>query len=159
MSCIVLTRQAANNSGSFRSGAGSIRVQVRKAELTVPSAFVSTATIILGGLVSDIFRRRGLLIGGLALMLAMHGYSLRKRLPLMSRLGSLTTWLEFHIFCGFFGPVLITLHTSFKIDGLVAVSYWSMAAVAMSPGATNAAYGMSPTSPTREPSPKPMPSR
>ena len=29
-------------------------------------AFVSTATIILGGLASDIFRRRGLLVGGLA---------------------------------------------------------------------------------------------
>ncbi len=32
-------------------------------------AFASTATFILGGLVSDIFRRRSLLIGGLALML------------------------------------------------------------------------------------------
>ena len=33
-------------------------------------AFVSTATIILGGLVSDIFRRRSLLIGGLSVVLA-----------------------------------------------------------------------------------------
>ncbi|MEA2026219.1 MAG: MFS transporter, partial [Chloroflexota bacterium] len=32
-------------------------------------AFASTATFILGGLVSDIFRRRSLLIGGLAIML------------------------------------------------------------------------------------------
>ena len=33
-------------------------------------AFAGTATIILGGLVSDIFRRRSLLVGGLAVMLA-----------------------------------------------------------------------------------------
>ena len=32
-------------------------------------AFAGTATIILGGLVSDVFRRRILLVGGLALML------------------------------------------------------------------------------------------
>ena len=33
-------------------------------------AFASTATIILGGLVSDVFRRRSLLLGGLAVMAA-----------------------------------------------------------------------------------------
>jgi MFS family permease len=33
-------------------------------------AFAATATIILGGLVSDVFRRRSLLVGGLAVMLA-----------------------------------------------------------------------------------------
>lgn len=37
--------------------------------LFVLLAFVSTATVILGGLVSDIVRRRGLLVGGLATML------------------------------------------------------------------------------------------
>lgn len=71
-------------------------------------------------------------ITGLTLMVAMHGYSLRKRLRFMQKLGSVTTWLEFHIFCGFFGPVLITLHTSFKFNGLVSVAYWSMVIVVAS---------------------------
>jgi hypothetical protein len=71
-------------------------------------------------------------IGGLSLMVVMHVYTLRKHLGFMGRWGSLTTWLEFHIFCGFFGPVLITLHTSFKFNGLVSVAYWSMLAVVAS---------------------------
>lgn len=71
-------------------------------------------------------------ITGLSLMVVMHSYTLRKHLPFMRRWGSLTTWLEFHIFCGFFGPVLITLHTSFKFNGLISVAYWSMVAVVIS---------------------------
>lgn len=71
-------------------------------------------------------------ITGLSLMVLMHGYTLRKRLRFMRNLGSVTTWLEFHIFCGFFGPVLITLHTSFKFNGLVSVAYWSMVIVVAS---------------------------
>ena len=71
-------------------------------------------------------------ITGLSLMLVMHGYTLRKRLRVMRTIGSLTTWLEFHIFCGVFGPVLITLHTSFKFNGLVSVAYWSMVIVVAS---------------------------
>ncbi len=71
-------------------------------------------------------------ITGLSLMVLMHGYSLRKRFRFMRNLGSVTTWLEFHIFCGFFGPVLITLHTSFKFNGLVSVAYWSMVIVVAS---------------------------
>lgn len=71
-------------------------------------------------------------ITGLLLMIVMHGYSLRKRLHFMRNLGSVTTWLEFHIFCGFFGPVLITLHTSFKFNGIVSVAYWSMVIVVAS---------------------------
>jgi hypothetical protein len=71
-------------------------------------------------------------ITGLSLMVVMHLYSLRKRAPWLSRLGSINTWLEAHIFCGFFGPVLVTLHTSFKFNGLVSVAYWSMVIVVAS---------------------------
>ena len=71
-------------------------------------------------------------ITGLSLMVLMHGYSLRKRFRFLRNLGSVTTWLEFHIFCGFFGPVLITLHTSFKFNGLISVAYWSMVIVVAS---------------------------
>jgi hypothetical protein len=71
-------------------------------------------------------------ITGLSLMVVMHGYSFRKRLKIMRNMGSVTAWLEFHIFCGFFGPVLITLHTSFKFNGLISVAYWSMLVVVAS---------------------------
>ena len=71
-------------------------------------------------------------IAGVALMTVMHTYTMRKRFRWMSRLGSITAWLEFHIFCGVLGPVLITLHTSFKFNGLISVAYWSMVAVVLS---------------------------
>ena len=71
-------------------------------------------------------------ITGLSLMVVMHVYSLRRRVRWMSRLGPINVWLEFHIFCGFFGPVLVTLHTSFKFNGLVSVAFWSMLIVVAS---------------------------
>ncbi len=69
---------------------------------------------------------RWLGIVGLCLMLVMHFYSLRKRVRWLAWTGPVTFWLEFHIFCGFLGPVLISLHTSFKFNGLISVAYWSM---------------------------------
>jgi hypothetical protein len=74
----------------------------------------------------------GLGIMGSAMVLLLLLYSVRKRWRPLARLGQLRRWLRYHIFLGVIGPVLITLHTSFKIDGLVAVSYWSMVAVALS---------------------------
>lgn len=71
-------------------------------------------------------------IAGLSLMVVMHLYTLRKRAKFMSRFGSISSWLEFHIFCGVLGPVLITLHTSFKFNGLISVAYWSMVVVVLS---------------------------
>ncbi|HPE37198.1 MAG TPA: hypothetical protein PK625_08605 [Spirochaetales bacterium] len=74
----------------------------------------------------------GLGIVGSAMVLLLLLYSLRKRWKPLARLGQLRHWLRYHIFLGTAGPILITLHTSGKVDGLVAVSYWSMAAVALS---------------------------
>ncbi|MBK6733493.1 MAG: hypothetical protein IPG61_05300 [bacterium] len=59
-------------------------------------------------------------------------YSLRKRMRVLQRAGQLPIWLRYHIFLGVAGPILITLHTAFKVGGLVSVSYWSMVAVALS---------------------------
>ncbi len=59
-------------------------------------------------------------------------YSLRKRMRVLQRAGELRIWLRYHIFLGVAGPILITLHTAFKVGGLVSVSYWSMVAVALS---------------------------
>jgi hypothetical protein len=76
----------------------------------------------------------GLLFGyvGSAMMILMLIYSVRKRTRLFSRAVSLQTVLDVHIYLGIMGPLLIVLHTSFKVQGLVAVAFWSMAAVAVS---------------------------
>ncbi len=77
---------------------------------------------------------RGLLYGiiGTVMMLLMHLYSVRKRIKFLNKLGNLSRWLNFHIFLGIVGPVFILLHTSFKVQGLVALSFWSMVAVVLS---------------------------
>lgn len=59
-------------------------------------------------------------------------YSGRKRIRALARLGKLKFWLEFHIFLCTVGPFLVTLHTSFKVGGLVSIAYWSMVVVALS---------------------------
>jgi hypothetical protein len=56
-------------------------------------------------------------------------YGVRKRWTRLAGTGSLATWLEVHIFCGIVGPVLVTLHTAFKFNGLISVAYWSMVLV------------------------------
>ena len=56
-------------------------------------------------------------------------YAARKRWRPLARLGPTSKWLEVHIFFGIVGPVLVTLHTSFKFNGLVAVGYWLMMTV------------------------------
>lgn len=71
-------------------------------------------------------------ISGAVLMLLMQAYSVRKRVKKLNRFGSLPRWLEFHIFCGVVGPLLITFHTSFKFNGIVSVAYWSMLLVVAS---------------------------
>lgn len=75
---------------------------------------------------------RGLGITGSTLMTLMLVYSLRKRVRALRGLGQLRLWLHFHIFCGIVGPLLVILHTSFKVGGLVALSFWSMIVVALS---------------------------
>jgi hypothetical protein len=71
-------------------------------------------------------------IAGFVLMLVPVAYSLRKKISRLRNLGSKKTWLEVHIFCGIVGPVLVTFHTSFRFNGIVAVAYWSMVTVVLS---------------------------
>lgn len=77
---------------------------------------------------------RGHLLGivGSSLMVAMLVYSVRKRTKALRGAGKLRDWLDFHIFCGVIGPLLVVLHSSFKVHGLVALSFWSMVVVALS---------------------------
>lgn len=71
-------------------------------------------------------------IAGTFFLLSTLLYVARKRVKLLSKAGSVMGWLEFHIFCGLFGPILITFHTSFKFNGIVSVAYWSMVLVVLS---------------------------
>jgi hypothetical protein len=64
--------------------------------------------------------------------LLLLAYSIRKRWRFLARLGHLRRWLNVHIFCGLFGPALITLHAGFRFYGLIAVGYWSMIGVMVS---------------------------
>ncbi len=63
---------------------------------------------------------------GFGLMVLMNVYSLRKRFEFMHKLGKLSNWLNFHIFCGLLGPTLIFFHSGLKVRGLVGISFWSM---------------------------------
>ncbi|MCP4573837.1 MAG: hypothetical protein GY838_15880 [bacterium] len=74
----------------------------------------------------------GLGILGTAMVLLLLLYTARKRVRAMRRWGNLRVWLRYHIFLGVAGPIFITLHTSFRVGGLVAASYWSMVAAALS---------------------------
>jgi hypothetical protein len=68
-------------------------------------------------------------VAGLLMMVVPVLYAVRKRWAPLARLGSMRGWLEFHIFCGIVGPVLVTFHASFKFNGIISVAYWSMMAV------------------------------
>lgn len=71
-------------------------------------------------------------IAGAGMMVVMLGYSLRKRSRLLRRAGPVGVWLDYHILLGICGPVFVLLHSSFKVGGLVALSFWSMVSVAVS---------------------------
>ncbi len=72
----------------------------------------------------------GILGGSMILLLFL--YSARKRELFGLRWGRTSRWLDVHIFFGIMGPILVTLHTSFKFSGIVAISYYSMLAVMFS---------------------------
>jgi hypothetical protein len=76
----------------------------------------------------------GLVFGviGAVMLTMMLAYTVRKRSKFLRRVGELPTWLNLHIYLGITGPLFIILHTSFKVKGLVAVSFWSMILVALS---------------------------
>ncbi len=63
---------------------------------------------------------------GSSMMVLMMLYSLRKRLAFMRSFGSMRLWLSAHMFLGIIGPVLVTFHTTFKLHGIIATSFWCM---------------------------------
>ena len=63
---------------------------------------------------------------GSGMMVVMMLYSVRKRVGRLRSFGLLRHWLSVHMFLGIMGPVLVTFHTTFKFNGIIATSYWSM---------------------------------
>lgn len=59
-------------------------------------------------------------------------YPLRKRWPWLGRIGKTRHWLDIHILLGLSAPVLVTLHSSFKLRGIAGMAYWIMIAIVIS---------------------------
>jgi hypothetical protein len=74
----------------------------------------------------------GLGIIGSLMVLILLLYSVRKQWRFMQNWGSLRYWLNYHIWLGITGPILVLFHTTFKFGGIVSVSFWSMTAVVLS---------------------------
>ncbi len=72
------------------------------------------------------------IVGSAMIIFGVSMYSSRKRIRVLKNFGSIKYFLEFHIFLCLLGPALILYHTTFKFGGIVAVSFWSMTAVALS---------------------------
>ena len=86
----------------------------------------------------ELFKPTGLvgnrlaIVGTLMIAFGVFSYMARKRWERLSTLGALRHWLSFHIFLCTLGPFLILLHTSFKVDGIVSIAFWSMVLVVAS---------------------------
>jgi hypothetical protein len=66
------------------------------------------------------------------MMVLMLLYSVRKRVGALRKAGTLSRWLDAHIYLGVVGPSLVVLHSTLKVQGLVALSFWSMVVVVAS---------------------------
>lgn len=72
-------------------------------------------------------------VAGGSMMLALFSYPLRKYLRFMHRWGKVKWWFWVHMALGIGGPVLILLHSTFRIGSLnAAVALVSMIVVALS---------------------------
>lgn len=78
--------------------------------------------------------RAGLRLGMLSLFLfgCIYLYPLRKRIPFLQRIGKTRRWLDFHVVLGLTVPLIVTLHASLKLHGLIGVAYWIMMAIVVS---------------------------
>ena len=63
---------------------------------------------------------------GSGMMVLLMTYSLRKRVAFFKPFGPLRYWLGFHMYLGIVGPVLVTVHTTFKLGGIISTAFWCM---------------------------------
>lgn len=76
----------------------------------------------------------GLRLGMLSVFLfaCIYLYPLRKRIPFLQRIGKTRRWLDFHVVLGLTVPLIVTLHASLKLHGLIGLAYWIMMAIVVS---------------------------
>jgi hypothetical protein len=74
--------------------------------------------------------RLGMLSGVAFLCLFL--YPLRKKWAWLRSKGKTKNWLDMHIVLGLSVPLLVTLHSSFKLRGLAGIAYWIMMAIVFS---------------------------
>ncbi|HWP85160.1 MAG TPA: hypothetical protein VNN17_08220 [Terriglobia bacterium] len=85
---------------------------------------------------------------GLGCMALLYLYGIRKHWPWLRAIGNTRHWLDFHILLGITGPLLVTFHSSFKLQGLAGVAFWVMWTVVMSGFVGRYFYGQIPRSMT-----------
>ncbi|MBN9658159.1 MAG: hypothetical protein J0H49_08265 [Acidobacteria bacterium] len=92
----------------------------------------------------------GLRVGmlSLAIFLCLFLYPLRKRWKPLQRIGKTRHWLDIHIILGLAVPVLVTFHSSLKLQGLAGMAYWIMMAIVASGIAGRYLYAQIPRSVT-----------
>ena len=66
---------------------------------------------------------------GAAIFCCLYAYPIRKRWKWLQRFGKTKNWLDFHVLFGMTAPLLITVHSSFKFQGVAGIAYWLMMAV------------------------------
>lgn len=72
-------------------------------------------------------------VSGAVMMLLLFTYPLRKHFKFAHKLGNIKIWFFLHMILGVLGPLLILLHSSFRIGSLNAgVALYSMVIVAVS---------------------------
>ena len=72
-------------------------------------------------------------VAGGVMMLLLFSYPLRKRFSFARNLGQMKWWFLVHMLLGVGGPLLILLHSTFRVGSLnAAVALYSMVAVALS---------------------------
>ncbi|MGJ5814824.1 hypothetical protein [Paludibaculum fermentans] len=71
-------------------------------------------------------------LASLVLFAGIYLYPLRKRVKPMQRVGKTRNWLDIHVLLGLIVPVIVTYHSSLKLNGLAGVAYWIMIAIVVS---------------------------
>lgn len=116
---------ATRQRGSYSVGEGWISASI----LGVVAATWGIARVTGLQATSDLGYALGI-AGGVA-MLLLFAYPLRKRVRALQQWGSAKPWFVVHMVLGIAGPVLILLHSGFRIGSLNAgVALWSMLIVA-----------------------------
>lgn len=80
------------------------------------------------------------------LFVSIYLYPLRKRIGWLQKIGKTRRWLDVHVVLGLVAPLLVTIHASFKLHGLIGMAYWIMMAIVVSGIAGRYLYAQIPRS-------------